>query len=358
MVVRIACGSNSNAKVSVAWKPNLSLPRSQIVFRTIAQSEFLDYGEINLNLLRFDRAILRRIVDSTSELQAICNVRDGIVPHIREHLISERKIDNRYVPFAGIAGRYVLEKFYFKHDPLWLCYDINEAKKYIKDPVELRKVQLREKEIFLSRKIVTSQNSAILKGSIDDNQTFVSNSIHSTYLKKEQNSSFLLEYVLAAINSPVLNYFHDSLRVKGTDLHPQVLVGNLKKLPVKAASSKQQTICKKLVGYLLGIKAARETSGPVVQSTRDPLMFAYFEQVLNGLMYELYFPDEVQGAGLRLFDLMGVAVLPDFESIPKAQRLPSLRELFETLYDGTNPVKISLQKLQTLDTVRIIEGRT
>jgi hypothetical protein len=34
-----------------------------------------------------------------------------------------------------------------------------------------------------------------------------------------------------------------------------------------------------------------------------------------------------------------------------------LRTLFESLYDGTNPLRIALSKLQTLDTVRIIEGK-
>ena len=86
-------------------------------------------------------------------------------------------------------------------------------------------------------------------------------------------------------------------------------------------------------------------------------MLAYLEQILNGLVYELYFPDEAHGAGLRLFDLVAAAGVPDLESIPEAQRLPRLRQLFETLHDGTHPLKIALQKLQTLNTVRIIEGK-
>jgi hypothetical protein len=43
---------------------------------------------------------------------------------------------------------------------------------------------------------------------------------------------------------------------------------------------------------------------PEVQTTRDPLMVAYRQRVLNGLVYELYFPEEVHGVGLRLFDLV------------------------------------------------------
>ncbi len=44
-------------------------------------------------------------------------------------------------------------------------------------------------------------------------------------------------------------------------------------------------------------------------------------------------------------------------TLPAAERLPRLRDLFETLHDGDHPLRIALDKLQTLDTVRIIEGR-
>ena len=86
-------------------------------------------------------------------------------------------------------------------------------------------------------------------------------------------------------------------------------------------------------------------------------MLAYFEQILNGLVYELYFPEEVHGAGLRLFDLVAAAKLQELDAIPEAQRLPRLRQLFEALHDGTHPLHQALQKLQTLETVRIIEGK-
>ena len=86
-------------------------------------------------------------------------------------------------------------------------------------------------------------------------------------------------------------------------------------------------------------------------------MLAYWERILNGLVYELYFPDEVHGAGLHLFDLTAAAKIPDAAKIPEPERLPRLRALFETLHDGSHPLRIALDKLQTLDTIRIIEGK-
>ncbi|WP_424314895.1 hypothetical protein [Haloferula sp.] len=94
-----------------------------------------------------------------------------------------------------------------------------------------------------------------------------------------------------------------------------------------------------------------------MQTTRDPLMVAYWERVLNGLVYELYFPEELDAAGLRLFDLVAQAKLPETDSLAESKRLATLRQKFEELHDGAHPLRIALDKLQTLDTVRIIEGK-
>lgn len=94
-----------------------------------------------------------------------------------------------------------------------------------------------------------------------------------------------------------------------------------------------------------------------ISHVSDPLTKAHCEPMPSGLVYELYFPQEVHGAGLHLFDAVAKAKLPAIEPIPEEDRMPRLRTLFETLYDGTHPLRIALAKLQTLDTVRIIEGK-
>jgi hypothetical protein len=95
---------------------------------------------------------------------------------------------------------------------------------------------------------------------------------------------------------------------------------------------------------------------PTSQTPHDTAMLAYWERILNGLVYELYFPQEVHGAGLGLFDLVAAAELPDLNTIPEAQRLRRLREQYETLQAPDHPLRQALDKLQTLETVKIIEG--
>jgi hypothetical protein len=236
----------SDNSIKICNKPDF-YTSSNLDFIQVKQSVFEENKEININISKFDHSLLRKIERDQQKLADICEVRDGIVPYIREKMLSNLKIDNRYVKFAGVSGTYKLDRYYFTADEMYLCYDINEAKKYISDVEELRKVQLRDKEIFLQpEKIITSQNSAQLKGSIDRSQYFVSNSIHSTYLKDQFRDEYKLSFVLACMNSSVLNYYYNSKRLKGVDLHPQILISTLKILPIPKITYESQDLVDKI----------------------------------------------------------------------------------------------------------------
>lgn len=266
-------------QILIFTKPDLHNIRGS-KYSKIKQSIFRSNQQINLNLARYNSGILRKIETDSSLLEALCKVKDGIVPFIREKLVSKSKLDDRYVRFAGVAGTYELKPYYFKTDDLYLCYDIEEAKKYISDPVELRKVQLRDKDIFIQRKILTSQNSASLKGCIDENKTFVSNSLHSTYLREETNKDYTLEYILGILNSSLMNYYHNSLRVKATDLHPQILVGNLKKLPIKKISLEN-----KKLAQLIHEKVSQILN---TNTTEQGAETGEIEQKVDEMVFDLY----------------------------------------------------------------------
>ena len=125
----------------------------------------------------------------------------------------------------------------------------------------------------------------------------------------------------------------------------------LSQLPVPDSSSEQQaTICL-LVDYLLWLH--RQSS---IENGAQANLPTYFEQLLNGLVYELFFPDELHAQKLFLFRYVEEAKLPVLTEIPKAKRLSELRETFERIYDLNHPIRDCLSALRSLETVRIIEG--
>jgi hypothetical protein len=139
-------------------------------------------------------------------------------------------------------------------------------------------------------------------------------------------------------------------------LFPRITMNTIRKIPVPSNVFEHSDILSRLADYILWSNE-HFAKAPANQSTRDPLMLVYWERVLNGLVYELYFPEEMHGAGLHLFNIVVQTHLPEISAITETQRLPRLRKLFEALHDGAHPLRIALDKLQTLDTVRIIEGK-
>ena len=129
-------------------------------------------------------------------------------------------------------------------------------------------------------------------------------------------------------------------------------------LPIPAATPAQEKEIVRLVDWLLWLhrqESVRSGTGP--GAARDPLIAAYLEQWVNGLVYELFFPDELNAAGIHLFSLTADLKLTAADSLPEATRLPKIRQHFETLYHETGPLRAALFTLGTCEEVRIIEGQ-
>jgi adenine-specific DNA-methyltransferase len=94
-------------------------------------------------------------------------------------------------------------------------------------------------------------------------------------------------------------------------------------------------------------------------SPRAPLVAAYFEQWINALIYELFFAEELHAADIRLFDLFPECNLSSLDSVPNlaAKRLDFALEELARLSRPGHPLRISLERVQTLDLVRTIEGK-
>ncbi len=73
----------------------------------------------------------------------------------------------------------------------------------------------------------------------------------------------------------------------------------------------------------------------------------------------MYLPDDLHTAGLHFFDLVTAANLPRMDRGPRdpAAQLAALRRKFEEIYAPSHPLRAALQKLHTLEPIRIIEGK-
>lgn len=160
-------------------------------------------------------------------------------------------------------------------------------------------------------------------------------------------------HVAAVINSQVGWWF---LRQNATDLQNgfyQIFKENLSPLGIPILSHIQEKIINLISDSLLYL--SRGSKLDVTNETNSVLLCSYLEQLLNGLVYELFFPEELHEQKLFLFRYVEEAKLPVLAEIPEAKRLSVLQETFEQIYDLNHPVRGCLFSLRALEIVRIIE---
>jgi hypothetical protein len=168
------------------------------------------------------------------------------------------------------------------------------------------------------------------------------------------------KWLLAVLLSPVIVFWIKKMLGHDDGGFLRLFSIHVGEFPITGPSKEQAPDLIRLTTALLWLHDPYTSQ--ISDFPRDPAMREFYERLLNGLVYELYLPEELHEAGLHLFDLVDAAQLPDLDALPAAksdpkQKLRLLREKFEELADLRHPIRAALQKLSTLDSVRIIEGK-
>lgn len=162
-------------------------------------------------------------------------------------------------------------------------------------------------------------------------------------------------YILALLNSNVSFAYAKRVFVDKEGGFYEVQPDGLEAFPIPSASPDEQQWCERLSDALIFLHRPEITkvAGPV------SLMAAWFEQWLNGLVYELFFRDELHARHLRLFEQTAKPdnAPPALASLrDDSAKLATLRACFERTYDVNHPLRAMLFSLRSLESIRIIEG--
>ncbi len=167
------------------------------------------------------------------------------------------------------------------------------------------------------------------------------------------------EMLLGILNSTVLDFYHHRIASQMRGGWFSYESRFIKNLPIAPSSPAQQAVLIRLSEWLLWLHAQPSVAESSREHPVDPDIAAYIEQWVNALVYELYFPAEIQAAGLRFFELTESLKLPAPDSLPTAaaDRLERFRKLHKEWSGQGHRLRIALDKLRTLDLVRTIEGQ-
>ncbi len=76
-------------------------------------------------------------------------------------------------------------------------------------------------------------------------------------------------------------------------------------------------------------------------------------QLIDALVYELYFPDEIKAANKEILPHLG-ELEPLTDDMSEEEKLAIIQHEFDRLYDPRHPVRNNLETLDSVDVVRTI----
>jgi adenine-specific DNA-methyltransferase len=164
------------------------------------------------------------------------------------------------------------------------------------------------------------------------------------------------KYILGILNSSLWGWLFEMLLAKLQNGFFEPSVVFLKDFPIVKSSDSQSKLLELIVEYLQWLNTTNLSLAREIDSDRDSLMQGYFEQLLNGLVYELFFQDDLLSHKIYLFKQVEEARFPALAGIPEKQHLSRLQEIYERISDDRHPIRGCLETLKSLDVVRIIEG--
>jgi hypothetical protein len=157
-----------------------------------------------------------------------------------------------------------------------------------------------------------------------------------------------IKYLLAILNSNVLKYYFGFIGVMTAGGAYTLKHATIQHLPIKLHLN--NNIFCTLVDYIIFIKSQS------LENLSNKLMSNYFEQIINGMVYELYFPELLQKYDCEIIKYLGE--LPEFtESMNDEEKMKICQKVYDRLNDAAHPVRIHLEKMKKeIPEIRIIEG--
>jgi hypothetical protein len=154
--------------------------------------------------------------------------------------------------------------------------------------------------------------------------------------------------LLAILNSKVVWFFLKSICVVRSGGYIKVKPQYFEQIPIPRFFGEQQKILTILVDYIFWLKANEE----LLLEAKDKEMIYYFEQIIDSIVYELYFEEE-----LKIQNQDIIQFIADLPTLSEGNELLQLREVFDTYYHPEHPVRQRCYYMDSVREVRIILGK-
>lgn len=191
---------------------------------------------------------------------------------------------------------------------------------------------------FCQPKIVTLDNASKNSFAFDDNN-FIGTT--TTYSIINKNSKLNIKYLLGVLNSKLLTYYHKKNTSPQSNGFYRYQATFIKGFPIYIAKFDQQSTLAILADYLTFLKKLKETE--LINSfVPNSHIVQLFEEVIDALVYELYFEEDFRKAGIEFMKY----AQRDFESIEgkdEKEAIAIIEKAYQTLREKDNEIRNNLK---------------
>ena len=167
----------------------------------------------------------------------------------------------------------------------------------------------------------------------------------SILIVKTDNGMISGQALEAILNSEVASFFHFNFSPKATKGEfPKILITDIKNFPIKHSINTFTLYFSTLTTYIKELLQ-------VIDSHK--LQYSFFDQLINGLVYELYFSKEIKAAKKEILSPLG-KLMPISNAMSKEEKLAIIQQEFDRLYDPSHKVRNNIETLDSVNVVRTI----
>jgi len=188
---------------------------------------------------------------------------------------------------------------------------------------------------FLEPKIIWIEISDRANYAYDENGHFLTNSAY--FLSGKH-----LKYLISVLNSSVADYYFFQITAKIAGGRKRYTKQYVEQIPIPFIQKEEQIPYEKLVDYVI-----------LAKSKADEIVFKFFESLLDALVFELYFPEEIKSAGKEILKHLG-DLKPITDEMSEEKKLAIIQNEYERLSHPNHPVRIAIETLDSVEEVRII----
>lgn len=221
-------------------------------------------------------------------------------------------------------------------------YSINFGEEYIEYGewlAEPRRPEMFEGERILLGRIVGK------KGLISTyvNEKYCNNSL--LHIVKPFNINYNSKFILSILNSNLIGFYFISKYARNEKTFPEIRIHELEKLPIKEnISDTNQIPFITLVDYLLYLHNKENLQ--VISHTENICIASQIEDVLNMMVYELYFEEHMKEVGIDV--LQFIDPKPIYNLKNDTEKVLAIKSFYNWLQSSNNPVKERIQLANTL----------